>query len=111
MTRAGAARHDAKRDENEPTIIAALRQAGCLVEPVSKKGVPDLIVWSPFIKLIVLMEVKDGSKQPSKRKLTPDQEIFHAEWKAAGAPIVVVETVLQALEAAGYKKRLRKKVS
>jgi hypothetical protein len=40
------------------------------------------------------MEVKDPSQPPSKRKLTPDQKIFHGEWDGE---LYVVETAEQAI--------------
>lgn len=36
----------------------------------------------------MLIEVKDGSKAPSKRKLTADQAEWHKRW-----PVAVVERV------------------
>jgi hypothetical protein len=41
--------------------------------------VPDTLV-SRF-GFTALVEWKDGDKSPSRRKLTPDQERFHAEWQ------------------------------
>ena len=86
-----------KRDANEAEIISALRAVGCLVQPLSAPGVPDLLVWSPWYGLM-LMEVKDGSKPPSARKLTPDQVAWHAEWANAEI-ILVVTSVAEALDA------------
>ena len=37
----------------------------------------------------VLVEIKDGNKPPSARKLTPDEQKFHDEWKGL---IRIVET-------------------
>lgn len=111
MTRFGAARLNAKRDVNEPEIVEALEAVGCLVAKVSGAGVPDLIVWSPFQKRILLLEVKDGLKVASARKLKPDQVVFHAEWTAAGAPVIVVENKFAALKAVGAPHtRQRRKV-
>lgn len=55
------------------------------------KGLADLLVLNPRRKLI-LLEVKDGSKPPSKRKLTADQVKFHGAW-----PVVVVTSPAQAI--------------
>lgn len=44
------------------------------------------------------MEVKDGSKPPSARKLTPDEARWHAQWKG---PVFVVNNVSEALAAVG----------
>lgn len=92
-------RRAARRDANEAAIVKALREVGCLVEPISGEGVPDLIVWAPEKMRIVLVEVKDGAKPPSARKLKPAQEKFHREW--ALAPVFVVSSVDEALAAVG----------
>ena len=47
----------------------------------------------------VLMEVKDGAKVPSARKLTPAEAHFLALCQADGLPAVVVESVEQAVQA------------
>jgi len=48
-----------------------------------------------------LIEVKDGSKVPSARRLTPDEEAWHAKAAAKGAPVFIAETVEDALAAIG----------
>lgn len=102
MSKAGTKRHNAQRDKNERAIIAALEAIGCLVQPLSDKGVPDLMVWSPRRACIVLLEVKDGSKPPSARKLKPEQVAWHLEWITAGAPVYVVTSVTEAMVACGW---------
>ncbi len=84
-------------DENQAEIVAALRLVGCSVLPLHAvgKGCPDLLVAKGET---ILMEVKDGSKPPSARKLTPDQVEFHASWRGR---IVVVCNVREAMEAVG----------
>lgn len=94
-------RRAAKTDANHAEIVAALRQAGCGVLDLSRvgNGCPDLLVHLPsYPWRQALVEVKDGSKPPSARKLTPDQEKFHAEWKGW---IHTVKSVDEALEALG----------
>ena len=87
----------AKVDANQRAIVAALRKAGCRVYVSSSfgKGFPDLIVGFPGRETIALVEIKDGSKPPSARKLTDDQVTFHAEWY--GWPLFVVTSVDEAL--------------
>lgn len=89
----------AKRDDNEAAIVDALEHTGCLIQPLSAPGVPDLLVWSPFTRSLLLLEVKDGAKVPSARKLTDVQVAWHRTW--SDAPIFVCETVEQALRAVG----------
>lgn len=92
-------RRAAKVDANQPAIVAALRKMGCKVQSLAAigKGVPDLLVMHRH--RLVLMEIKEPSKVPSKRVLRPLQAKWHAEWD--GAPIAVVETAEEAFAALG----------
>ena len=89
-------KYAAKADRNQPEIVAALRKFGATVTPTHTvgQGFPDLIV--AFKGRTLLLEIKDGEKPPSARKLTPDQVRFHAAWTGE---IHVVESVEQALAA------------
>ena len=49
-----------------------------------------------------LVEIKDGDKYPSQRKLTEAQVKFHAEWQAK---IYIIETVEQANKWCEERKR------
>lgn len=86
-----------RADGNQAEIVAALRAVGCKVIPTHTigQGFPDLVV--DYQGRTVLIEVKDPSKPKSDRRLTPQQQEFHAAWTG---PIYVVETVDQALQAA-----------
>lgn len=89
-------RRAAKTDDNQAEIVAALRKIGASVQPLHAvgQGCPDLLVgWRGITSLL---EVKDGKKPPSARKLTEDQVKWHAEWRGQ---VTVVETVEQAIEA------------
>lgn len=44
-----------------------------------------------------LFEIKDPGKPPSARKLTPDEEKFHAEWTGQVAIIETIDDVLNIL--------------
>lgn len=90
-----------KVDDNQGEIVDVLRRCGCRVEVLSRlgNGVPDLLVGTPR-GLLTLIEVKDGSKSPSRRRLTPDQERWHAEWRRF--PIFIVETMQEAVDAVGH---------
>ena len=89
-------RRAARVDDNHRSIAVALKAIGCSVLSLAPlgKGAPDLLVgyWGRN----TILEVKDGSKPPSKRRLTPDEEAFAEAWRGQYA---VVETVEQAIEA------------
>ena len=87
-------RRAAKVDANQAQIVDALRSAGATVQPLHAvgKGCPDLLVGHRGVNLLI--EVKDGSKPPSARKLTQDQVSWHDTWRGQ---VAVVETVDQAL--------------
>jgi hypothetical protein len=94
-------RRAAKVDANQGAIVKALRDAGCWVLDLSGvgNGCPDLLVHGPVSPWSLhLLEIKDGAKVPSARKLTPDQIRFHA---GCNAPLSVVKNVDEALAAVG----------
>ena len=68
-------------DDNQKQIVHWLRQAGATVQSLATigGGCPDLLVG--FRDRNYLFEIKDGSKSPSARQLTPDETKWHAEWK------------------------------
>lgn len=74
-------RYGNKRDGNHGEIRNLYRSIpGCVVFDSADvgKGFPDLVVgWMGDVYLI---EVKDGSLPPSKRKLTPDEREFNRLW-------------------------------
>lgn len=94
-------RRAAHLDGNHGEIVAALRAVGCLVQSLAGvgDGVPDLLVG--YRRQVWLLEIKDGAKVPSKRKLTPAEQEWHSRW--AGYPVRVVESVTEALAAVGYR--------
>lgn len=73
-------RRRSKVDANQAAIVSALRKAGALVQLLHRvgEGCPDLLVC--ITGNLFLVEVKDGSKPPSARALTPPQVEFHARW-------------------------------
>ena len=74
-------RQAAKIDANQPDIVKALRKAGAIVQSLAAvgKGCPDLLVGYRGVNY--LLEIKDGSKPPSERRLTNDQVEWHATWR------------------------------
>lgn len=89
----------AKRtDANQPDIVQALRQAGATVQHLHEvgKGCPDILIG--FRGANYAAEIKDGSKAPSKRRLTPDEQEWHENWRGQ---VAIVETVDDALRLIG----------
>jgi hypothetical protein len=86
----------AKIDANQNEIVEALRAAGCFVQSLASvgKGCPDLMVGTGMKWFV--MEVKDGAKPASSRKLTKDEQTWHDRARLF-APVHVVESVEQAL--------------
>ena len=81
-------------DENQNEIVKALRKAGAYVRIISQgDGIPDLLV--AYKGYTILMEVKDGDKVPSARKLTEAEQKFFDEWM--GGMLVVVNSVDEAI--------------
>ena len=82
-------------DANQNDIVDALRGAGAVVRIISQgDGIPDLLVG--YNGFTILMEVKDGDKVPSKRKLTELEQKFFDEWE--GGLLVVVNNVQEAVD-------------
>ena len=73
-------RRAARIDANQPAVVEVFLKSGWSVLSLAAvgKGVHDLLIGRPGIA--VLVEVKDGDKVTSKRKLTDDQVRFHREW-------------------------------
>lgn len=69
-------RYAVRRDANEGEIVAALERIGCTV---ARADIVDLIVG--YRGRSILLELKDGSKPPSARKLTPNQLKLVANWR------------------------------
>ena len=80
-------RRAAKVDANQSEIVDALRKAGCSVQCLHMigKGCPDLLVGRAGRNHV--LEVKDGSKPLSARKLTPDELEWHVFWRGQVAVV------------------------
>ena len=87
-------RRRARTDSNHAEIVEALRRAGCTVQSLAAigDGTPDLLVGYGGRNLLV--EVKDGAKSPSRRRLTPDESTWHTAW---AGQVAVASTVAEAL--------------
>ena len=85
-------RYPPRLDANQQQLVKDLRKAGILVLSLASvgHGCPDLLCC--VAGELYLLEVKDASKSPSRRKLTPQEEAFAARW-----PVHVVTTVQEAI--------------
>ena len=74
-------RRAAKIDTNQTELVEVIKAMGGTVQSLAPvgKGCPDLLVGWRGKNL--LLEIKDGSRPPSERVLTPDQKRWHSEWK------------------------------
>ena len=87
----------ARVDANQSEIVEALRQIGATVQTLHQvgRGCPDLLVG--FRGVNILLEVKDGSKPPSARKLTPDEYSWHKDWRGQVAVVKSIEDAIDVL--------------
>jgi hypothetical protein len=85
-----------KVDGNQAAVVAALRAVGATVQSLASVGggCPDLLVG--YRGRTYLLEVKDGAKRPSSRRLRPGQETFRDRWR--GATVATVHGPEEALQ-------------
>ena len=92
-------RRASRRDENEAAIVAALEAAGCSVERISAKGIPDLLVGRHGQTWIIeVIGPAKAAKYRTTGGLTPDQVAFRARWRGQWA---TARTSVEALVAVG----------
>lgn len=92
----------ARLDATHKEIVAEFIRLGCKVQSLATigNGCPDLVVAVPgHDPNCIMVEVKDGSKPPSKRGLTEDQIRWHANWSGR---IWTIESVEQVAECVSY---------
>ena len=90
----GAPRRARRTDGNHSEIAEAFEKAGCSVHRTN--GDWDLTVG--YGGLTLLIEVKDGKKPPSARKLTPNEKKFHNTWTGGIYLITCTADVLSAIK-------------
>ena len=98
-------RRAAKVDDNQAEIVAGLRAVGATVQSLAAtgEGCPDLCIGmrdGSGVKRNWLIEVKDGAKPPSARKLTPAQVEWHDAWRGQ---VDVAKDLDEALDIIGAK--------
>lgn len=82
-------RRRGRTDGNHTAITKGLRKLGATVQSLADigAGCPDLLVG--FQRRTYLLEVKDGSRPPSERKLTPDETEWHETWRGGALHVVL----------------------
>lgn len=91
-------RRQPKLDSNHNQTVSGLRAAGCSVLSLASlgNGAPDLLVG--YKGQNWLIEMKDGKKPPSKRRLTADEVSFADRWRGQTA---VAHSLDEALRVVG----------
>lgn len=105
-------RRAARVDANQTKVVEHLRKAGLSVAITSAlgNGFPDLVVAAKILTNViggtsdrvikqyrintVLVELKDPSQPPSKRRLSPDEKKFHESWKGQIIVATTAEEIL-----------------
>lgn len=81
-------RRAAKTDDNHKQIVLGLRKVGASVLDIhTLPNCFDILVG--YKGVTYLMEIKDGNKPPSKRKLSPGEIKFMDNWKGSKYHIVL----------------------
>ena len=90
-------RKHGRRDANHTDIVGTFRACGCSVLDCADlgDGKPDLVVATASACFVV--EVKDGTKPPSARKLTTKEQQFKDNWKGLYFVIESVDDVIKLL--------------
>jgi len=85
-------------DANQAELVAEVRRLGGEVQHLHTlgHGCPDLLI--AFADRWLVVEVKDGEKPPSRRRLTPDEERWHARFPATVLIWESVEDVQRTLQ-------------
>lgn len=89
-------RRNAKVDSNQKEIVDALREYGATVLIVSQlKNAFDILVG--FNSKLYIVEIKDGNKPKSARKLTDGEQKCKEFFERVGCKYNIVESVEDAI--------------
>jgi hypothetical protein len=84
-----------KKDDNHKEIQAHFERSGAGVKDVS--SLPDFVdIIITYMGVAVAVEIKDGEKAPSSRKLTAGELDFKNYWEAHGGKWALVESIKDA---------------
>lgn len=90
-------------DDNQNEIVKGLRQIGAEVQSLAElgRGCPDTLV--AFRQRWYVAEIKDGSKPPSRQKLTDKEIDWHKKFNPH-APVHIWRSLDDALRTIGAMK-------
>ena len=86
-----------RTDANQSQVVEALRARGwyvCITSAVGNGFFDAIAVKHGRVRFV---EIKGGAKVKSKRKLTPAEAAMHEDFLRAGAEVVILETIDQAV--------------
>lgn len=88
-------RRQAKADNNQPEIVKIFRDLGCSVQHLHTigKGCPDVLIGKDGQNFLI--EIKNGSKHLSQKKLTKDEAEWHQKWRGQ---VCIIESIDCAIE-------------
>ena len=99
-------RRAAKIDANQPEIVAFFEAAGAEVAyTFREKNLCDFFV--SYLKETAAVEVKDGAKPPSQRKLSKGEKKFKKRWERTGT-YAEIHNIEQARELLGTMAQVAK---
>lgn len=87
-----------KIDSNQNSIVTQLCQipgVSVLILSAVGHGCPDLLIG--YKARNYLIELKDGEKTESKKRLTDDEQKFHNEWTGQVAKCETLDEILKIL--------------
>ena len=90
-------RYASKIDANQNSIVKALRKAGATVLITSQlKNAFDILIG--YQSSIYIVEIKDGNKPPSQRKLSEGEQKCKADFERVGCKYNVITSIEEALK-------------
>ena len=92
-------RRASRKDRNQTLVVKALRAAGVKVYVLNEPM--DLLTG--FNGVLRVIEIKDGERVPSQKKLKPSQQKFIEDF--AGCPVFKVDTIGDAFRVHGIDVR------
>ena len=87
-----------RADANQSELVKQIRKIPGVSVAITHRlgdGFVDAVIG--YRKVNYLCEIKDGTKPPSQRRLTPDEVEFHSKWNGQVCVIESIEDVYRLL--------------